>query len=388
MSKIVRLLVLTGTRAEFGLLHPLLRRLEAHPGFDLRLLVTGTHLSPQFGMTVREIESDGFHIDERVEILLGADTESGVAKSMGLGVILFAEAFARQAPDALVVLGDRFEVLAAAVAASALRIPVIHLEGGHLSAGAIDDAMRHAVTKLAHLHFTAAESFARRIRQMGEPADRVYAVGSTGLDNILSVARVSRETLEAELGFRFVSPCVMATFHPTTLERRMSPARQVDTMLAAIAAMPDLRVLFTLPNADAGGAAIADAIRSFVATHAARCAVVASLGRVRYVSVLGLVDGVIGNSSSGLIEAPSFAIGTVNIGSRQDGRLRASTVVDCPMTTDAIVAAIRRILSPAFRIESANAVNPFGDGHAAERMVAVLERTDFSTLLDKHFVDA
>ena len=388
MQKPPRLLVLTGTRAEYGLLHPLLTRLRDHPGFDLRLLATGTHLSPHHGMTVGEIEADGFRVDERAEILLATDSESGVAKSMGLAVILFSEAFVRQAPDAIVLLGDRFEVLAAAVAAAALRIPIVHLEGGHLTTGAIDDAMRHAVTKLAHLHFTAAEAYARRLRQMGEAADRVHAVGSTGLDNILTVERWSRERLAADTGFAFRSPCLLATFHPATLEQGLSPGEQVETLLDAVAAMPEVSVLFTMPNADAGGREVGDRILRFAADHPERCRVVTSLGRVRYVSAMALVDAVVGNSSSGLIEGPSFGIGTVNIGSRQDGRLRAASVVDCALDSTAIADAVRQVLSPEFRQGPARAGNPFGDGRAAERIVTVLERTDFATLLDKRFVDA
>ncbi|MDK9696770.1 MAG: UDP-N-acetylglucosamine 2-epimerase [Siculibacillus sp.] len=387
MKRPARILVLTGTRAEYGLLHPLLVRLAANPAFDLRLLATGTHLSPQHGMTVREIEADGFRVDERAEILISADSESGVAKSMGLAVILFTEAFVRQAPEALVLLGDRFEVLAAAVAASALRIPIVHLEGGHLTTGAIDDAMRHAVTKLAHLHFTGAEVYARRLRQMGEAPDRVHAVGSPGLDNILTVERWPRERLAADIDFAFRSPCVMATFHPATLEQGLTPGEQVDTLLDALDALPEVSVLFTMPNADAGGREVGERILAFAAAHADRCRVVTSLGRVRYVSALALVDAVVGNSSSGLIEAPSFGIGTVNIGTRQDGRLRAASIVDCPLDSAEIVTAIRRVLTPEFREGPARAGNPFGDGHAAERIIAILEATDFARLLEKRFID-
>jgi GDP/UDP-N,N'-diacetylbacillosamine 2-epimerase (hydrolysing) len=383
----VRIAVVTGSRAEYGLLHPVMRRLRDHPGFDLRIVASCMHLSPAHGLTIREILDDGFVVDERVDMLLSTDSDLGVAKSMGLGTIGFADALTRLRPAAVMILGDRFEALAAACAATVLGLPILHLEGGHVTEGAIDDAMRHAITKLAHLHFTATEVYARRIRQMGERPERVLAVGSTAIDTIVSLKLLSRKELEDDLGFATGDPLFLVTFHPATLERGRSPQAQVDEMLHALGRFEDARVLITLPNADAGGHAIHDRLRWFAAQDPRRRRLVASLGRRRYLSALAAATVVIGNSSSGLIEAPSFRIPTVNIGERQKGRIRAASVIDCPAEAGAIEAAVRQALSPGFRAVAAQVVSPFGVGRAAERILAVLERTDFATLTSKGFFD-
>ncbi|MCI4662842.1 MAG: UDP-N-acetylglucosamine 2-epimerase [Neomegalonema sp.] len=388
MSEAVkRIAVVTGTRAEYGLLSPVMRLLDADPGFELITIATCMHLAPQFGLTVDEIERDGFTVHERVDMLLAADTELAMAKSMGLGVIGIADALARQKPDLVMILGDRFEMIGVAASATLLGLPIAHLEGGHVTMGAIDDAIRHAITKLAHLHFTATQTYAARIRQMGEKPQNVFCVGATGLDNILHGPRMSREDLEASLGFAFGETNFLITFHPATLERGMSDAAQVAQMLAALEAFPQAKLIFTMPNADAGGRAILEQLQRFAGADPANRLAVPSLGWVRYLSTMSLVDAVIGNSSSGLIEAPSFGIGTVNIGTRQAGRIRAQTVLDCPVEQAAIEAAIRTALSPEFRAMAAKAVSPFGDGKAAPRIVEALRRADFSGLLVKGFVD-
>ncbi|MFA5844863.1 MAG: UDP-N-acetylglucosamine 2-epimerase [Coriobacteriia bacterium] len=365
-----RVCVVTGTRAEYGLFRPLLDALEADPAFDVLLVATGAHLSPAFGMTVDEILADGRRVDERVEMLLASDTEVGAAKSTGLGVIGFADAFARLAPDCVVLLGDRFETLSAAVAAHLARIPIAHLHGGELTEGAIDDAMRHAITKMSMLHFTSAEPYRRRVVQLGEEPDRVFAVGALGVDNALNVERLSREELESEIGFE-LGPCsAVVTFHPVTLST--SGETEFAALLSALERTCDLRLVFTRPNADPGNRGINRMLDSFLDANPDRSVAYASLGSVRYLSLLAQVDVVVGNSSSGVIEAPSFGVPTVDVGDRQRGRIAAASVFRCEADEDAILAAVERALTPAVRAAAKGVANPYGDGRAAQRITAVL----------------
>ena len=382
-----KILAVTGTRAEYGLLFPVLTLMRAHEGIDLQILATCMHMSEKFGNTLTEIEGDGFDVAERVDMELGEDTPVSKARSMGLGLSRMAEAFARVRPDAIMVLGDRYEILAAVSAAAMLNIPVIHLEGGHLTEGAIDDAFRHAITKLSHLHFTAIEDYRARIIQMGEDPQNVYAVGSTGLDNILGQERISRADIEADTGFDFGEKSLLVTFHPETLDVQKTPAEQIAPLFSALDRLDGVNILFTAPNADPGGESVLTEIEKYVAGRA-HAKMVKSLGRRRYVSVMDIVDGVVGNSSSGIIEAPSFGIGTVNIGARQDGRKRAASIVDCPGDADAIHRAIEKILSDDFRQMAKGVVNPFGDGKAAAKIVDVVAKADFEQLLHKRFFDA
>lgn len=381
-----KLCVVTGSRADYGLLFPVLRCLAGHPAVQLRLVACGTHPSPEFGSTIREIEADGFVPDETIEAVLSSDTPTGVCKAMGLTMIAAGDAFRRLAPDIVVVLGDRFEILAVAAAAAVCTIPLAHIAGGQITEGAVDDAMRHAITKLAQLHFTAAEEYSRRIVQLGESPDRVHTVGSLGLDNVRSTPLTARAALERDIGFRFGACSVLVTHHPETLDPA-GGVSGIEAILEALAGRPDLRALFTLPNADAGGRVIRSRIEAFVAAHPDRCAAVPSLGRQRYLSALACVDAVVGNSSSGLIEAPSFRIPTVNVGDRQRGRIRAASVIDCAPMAGAVGGALDRALSPSFRAGLAGLVNPFGDGHAAERIVDVLTSVPLDTLVRKVFHD-
>lgn len=379
--------IVTGSRAEYGLLYWLIRAIAEDEAFDLRLVVTGMHLMPDLGATVGDIERDGLAIDARIDMGIAGDSPEALAAAVGRGVAGFGAYFARRRPDVVVLLGDRFELLGPAVAACLATIPIAHLEGGHVTEGAIDDAIRHAVTKLAHLHFTATEAYRKRIVQLGEAPERTFAVGATGIDAILREPRMSRPELEAALDFTLGRRSLLVTYHPATLEP-LAPKAQVAEVLAALAGLDDdVHLIFTLPNADTGGKAIMAAIEAFAQARPGRAKAYASLGRRRYYSLLALVDGVVGNSSSGLIEAPSFRIGTVNIGDRQKGRLRAASVIDCPTERMAIAAAIGRLFDPGFRIALASVVNPFGDGQASARIKDVLKNHRLDDIVRKPFYD-
>lgn len=377
--------VVTGTRAEYGLLRPVMQGIAASAALELQLVVTGMHLSPEFGLTFREIETDGFRIDEKIELLLSADTASGIAKSMGVGMIGFADAFARLKPDLLLVLGDRFEIFSAASAAMVARIPIAHLHGGEATEGAIDEAMRHSITKMSHLHFVANEEYRQRVIQLGEQPDRVFTVGGLGVDNIRKLKLLERDALEASLGFSLGARSLLVTFHPATLEQGTSRA-QMQELLAALDGLRDTTLVFTMPNADTDGRVLIEQIKDYVARREYAHAVT-SLGQVRYLSCLRYVDGVVGNSSSGLTEAPTFAIGTVNIGDRQHGRLKAASVIDCAPERAAIGAAIARLYDPKFKASLAGVRNPYGDGGASERIVEQIERAGLGNILKKRFHD-
>lgn len=381
-----RIAVFTATRAEYGLLHPVLSRLRRSARLEPLLIVCGAHLSPDHGRTVTEIESDGQPIAIRIPTLEPGDDDRAVALTMARTLSATADALAGLAPDAVMLLGDRTELLAAAAAATALRVPIIHLEGGHLTEGAIDDSIRHAITKLSAVHFTAAEPYRARIIQMGEDPARVFAVGSTGVDNLIAEGRRSRAELAAELGLDLEPGFLLATFHPETLSD-VPPQQQMDALIAGVGRFPALKVLITLPNADAGNQAIRRAIADWAAAEPRRVFPVESLGRRRYAWALSACEAVIGNSSSGLIEAPAYGVATVNIGARQDGRLRGSSILDVPAEAGAIADALGRALDPEFRSRLAGEPGVMGDGQAAERIVDVLERLDFEALRRKRFHD-
>lgn len=381
-----RICVVTGTRAEFGLLRWVMQGIAEAESLELQVVATGMHLSPEYGLTYHEIEAAGFGIDARVEMLLGSDTSTAVTKSMGLGMIGFADVFERLAPDLVLVLGDRFEILAAAAAALIARIPLAHLHGGEKTEGAFDEAIRHSITKMAHLHFVAAEEYRNRVIQMGEYPDRVFNVGGLGVDAIKRLALLPRDALEADLGFELGPRSLLVTFHPVTLEGEAESIRQMQALLDALDTLDDVRLVFTLPNADTGGKALARLVERFVAHHP-RASHHASLGQLRYLSLLAQVDAVVGNSSSGLAEAPTFGVPTVNIGDRQKGRLQAPTVINSVPEEAAILAAIRLAFSSGFRRGIGGVVNPYGDGGAASRIVDVLSSHPLSDLLAKRFHD-
>jgi UDP-hydrolysing UDP-N-acetyl-D-glucosamine 2-epimerase len=373
----MRIAVVTGGRADYGLLVMPMRKLAADPRFSLRVIATGQHLGPTG--TLGQITADGFTVDETVEILSGEDSALAICRASGRAVSGIAEALSRQAPDLVLLLGDRYEILAAALAAHLLRLPIAHIAGGDLTEGAVDDALRHAITKLAHLHFVTNEDSARRVRQMGEPAERVHRVGNPALDRIAATALPDREAFFEAAGLPPRAKNLLVTFHPVTAEE--DSVAQAEAMLAALPGTAGL--IFTGVNADAEGRTVEVAIRRYCETR--RNAVFHdALGPTLYFAALTHCDAVIGNSSSGLYEAPSFKIPTVNIGNRQTGRLKAASVIDVVPEEKAIAAAIARALS----LDCSKVVNPYGDGHASERILSVLAGIENpKALLTKPFSD-
>ncbi len=377
--------VVTGTRAEFGLLRWLMQEVRESETLELQVIATGMHLSPEFGLTYLDIEEAGFSIDVKVEMLVSADTSTAVTKSMGLGLIGYADAYDRLSPDIVVLLGDRFEIFAAAAAAMIAGIPIAHLHGGETTEGAFDEAIRHSITKMSHLHFVAAEDYRRRVIQLGEHPERVFLVGGLGIDVIKRISLLDRQALEASLDFKFGQKNLLITFHPVTLEGNSS-AKQMEELLAALDELTNTNLIFTLPNADTGGREIGGMIQKFVSTHS-NSRVYASLGQLRYLSCMKYVDGVVGNSSSGLAEAPSMGVGTINIGDRQKGRLSASSVIHCEPNLKSIREALKRLYEPTFQHSLAETINPYGSGGASQKIVEVLRTHPFNSLIKKTFFD-
>lgn len=381
MSTRRKIAVVTGSRAEYGLLYWVLKDLQARPEVDLQLIVTGMHLAPEFGLTVNEIERDGLPIARRVDMLVSGDTPTSTAKSVALGVIGMSDALAQLTPDVMLVLGDRFEILAAAQAAMIHNVPIAHIAGGDTTEGAFDEAIRHAITKMSHLHLVTTESSARRVRQMGEDPARVLVVGSPGLDHLNRRPLLDRPALESSLGAPLGRRNLLVTFHPVTLEAGEGQ-RQQNELLSVLAGLDaDTACWFTLPNADTGGRALAADLQTWAAGRP-NARVFASLGQLRYLSLMSQVDVIVGNSSSGLYEAPSFKRPTVNIGDRQRGRLAAASVLHCEPRADNIAAALER----AWTLDCKDVVNPYGDGQSSGRIVqSLLELPLGEALLKKQF---
>ncbi|SDR81580.1 UDP-N-acetylglucosamine 2-epimerase [Bradyrhizobium canariense] len=373
----------TGSRADFGLLVWPMRAIRQAPGLTLQLIATGMHLSPEFGYTVTNVRDEGFDVDESVETLLSSDSGVGVAKSVGLGVIGFADAFARLKPDLVVVLGDRYETLAAAQAAMFMRLPMAHLFGGDVTEGVVDESTRHAISKMSHLHFTSNKDSTRRLMQLGEHPSRIHTIGSPGIDAIKRLKPMDRETIGREVGMAIGPRNALVTFHPLTIEAGRS-VNALDELFAALSTLdPEFRLFFTLSNADAEGRALNGRIEAFVASRPNTIAV-ASLGQLRYISLMNQVDVVIGNSSSGVLEAPSLNVPTVDIGDRQKGREHASSVFNTTPERNAIVAAISKALIHGRQ----PTVSPYGDGESSQRFADVIAALpDFRALLKKGFYD-
>jgi UDP-hydrolysing UDP-N-acetyl-D-glucosamine 2-epimerase len=378
--------IITVSRSDFGIYTPVLRAIEQRSDLESRLYVSGAHLSSDFGLTGKSIEADGFDIHERIEMLLSSDTPTGIAKSMGLGTIGFADAFMRGRPDLLVALGDRFEMHSAVVAAMPLRIPVAHIHGGELSEGAIDDALRHSITKLSHLHFVATADYARRVIQLGEEPWRVTVSGAPSLDNLKTIDWLSRPELEEKFRLDLSKPFLLATFHPVTLEEEQT-GEQIRNFLSALKTL-EMPVVFTYPGADAQSHFIIEAIEQYAKEHRfAQLAV--SLGTRAYFSMMKIAAAMVGNSSSGIIEAASFQLPVVNIGNRQRGRIRAANVIDVGFSSSEVLSGIKRAIDPAFRAGLATLQNPYGDGNAAEKIVKALASVEINQkLLMKRFQDA
>lgn len=382
-----RIAVATATRAEYGLLKGLMAAIRDDSGLRLQVIATGAHLEARFGRTLDEILADGFSVDAKVPMGLGDDSGLGAGRALGQATMGMAEALDRLRPDILVVLGDRFEILAPVQAALLQRIPVAHIHGGEITEGVIDDAIRHAVTKMASLHFVAAEVFAHRVRQMGEEPDRVFVVGAPGVDALGAPDLPGREELERDLGVVLSAPVILATFHPETLGEA-PPETAAAELLAALDDFPEARIVFTGVNADPGRDAVSRAIATYVKGHADRALFRESLGQRRYLGLLRISDLVLGNSSSGIIEAPAVGVPTVNIGDRQKGRPRAASVIDCPVERVAIAQAIRRALEPGFRASFAGMAPPYGGGGAAGRIKDALQTVSLDGLARKGFIDS
>lgn len=382
----MKICIATGSRAEYGLLKPLIDEISAVDGWRLQVLVTGAHLSPEFGLTYKKIEEDGVAIDAKVEMLLSSDSAEGVVKSMGLGLIGYADAFKRLMPDLLIVLGDRYEMLAVVSAALIYKIPVAHLHGGEITEGAFDDAIRHAITKMSHLHFASTNVYKKRIIQMGEMPEHVFNVGAIGLDNIINLKLLSKEALAADLGINIKSKLFLITYHPVTLQNQSS-AEYFETLLQVVNDYSDVTLIFTKANSDTDGRVINTMIDQYVSLHKDKALGFTSMGQLRYLSAMKYADAVIGNSSSGIIEAPAFNVPTVNIGDRQKGRLRSPSVIDCGERKEDIKEAIDKALSDNFKQVISRQINPYGDGTTAKQIVQILSRMEYKDLIQKSFTD-
>ena len=381
-----RVCIITGTRAEYGLLYWLMKEVQSSSKLELQVIATGMHLSPEFGLTYKQIEQDGFTINKKVEMLLSSDSETGIAKSIGLGVIGFSDALNSLEPDIVVVLGDRFEVFSAVIATMVSRIPVAHLHGGEATEGAFDEPIRHSITKMAHLHFTAAEEYKNRVIQLGERPDRVFNVGAAGIENIKKLQLLSRADFEKSISFKLTKRNLLVTFHPVTLEKSTSE-EQFNSLLNSLDKLKGTNIIFTKANADTNGRIINKLIDQYVSDHPRTTIVFNSLGQLRYLSAIKHVDGVVGNSSSGLLEAPSLQVGTINIGDRQKGRIRATSIIDCLPEEGDITKALQKLFSIDFTESVKHTVSPFGDGNVSKKIVEIIESVSLDGIVKKSFYD-
>ena len=381
-----KICIVTGSRAEWGLLSGLARKIADDPELELQIIATNMHLSPEFGLTYREIERQGFRINRKVEMLLSSDTANATGKSVGLATIGFSDAYEDLAPDMLLVLGDRYEILAAVTAALFYKIPVAHLHGGEVTEGAYDDAIRHAITKMSHLHFTSTEEYRRRVIQLGEQPERVFHVGAIGIDNIRHIDLLDKKVLEEQLDFPFDRKTVLVTYHLETLDA-IPTGEQFRNLLEALDDRQDIRILFTLPNSDTGGRIIIRMIEEFVARNKQRVRAYTSLGQLRYLSALQFVAAVVGNSSSGILEVPSFGKPTLDIGNRQKGRLAADSVVHCGVSGTEISEGLDRVLSDAFAKQAACTQNPYEKKDTALEIWRVLKNYPLNGIVQKTFYD-
>lgn len=381
-----KICVVTGSRAEYGLLSGLMKAIQDAPDLILQIIATNMHLSPEFGLTYKEIEADGYHIDKKVHMLLSSDTANATAKSVGLGTIGFADAYEDLKPDLVVVLGDRYEIISAVSTALFYKIPVAHLHGGEITEGAYDDCIRHAITKMSHLHFTSTEEYRKRVIQLGEQPDRVFNVGAIGIENIKKVPLMSKKELEDSMGFRIGDKCLLVTYHPVTLVDE-SAEWQSRNLLEALDEFPEYNVIFTMPNSDTNGRIIMQAIREWVLRNSQRSIAFKSLGLKRYLSSLQYVTAVIGNSSSGIIEVPSFGLPTLNIGDRQKGRVAADSIYHCAPNKNGIVKGLKTILSEEFRLKSKDVLNPYEGNNTIGQIFDVIKNYPLDSIVRKSFYD-
>jgi GDP/UDP-N,N'-diacetylbacillosamine 2-epimerase (hydrolysing) len=362
-----------------------MKEIENDLDLELQIIATGMHLSPEFGLTYKEIEKE-FTITKKIEMLLSSDTSIGISKSMGLAQISFAECFEELTPDIVIVLGDRYEIFSAVSAAMIARLPIAHLHGGETTEGAFDESIRHSITKMAHLHFTATDEYRRRVIQLGEHPERVYDVGGMGIENIKRLSLLDKEAFEKSIDFKLDKKNLLVTFHPVTLEKSTA-AEQLQELLAALDSLQETHIIFTKANSDTDGRIINQMIDEYVSKNSHKAVVFTSLGQLRYLSALQYVDAVVGNSSSGLAEAPSFKIGTINIGDRQRGRIKAQSVLDCEPTKESILQAFDSLYSTSFQEKLKRVVNPYGDGIASKRIIGIIKTVDLSNILKKSFYD-
>jgi GDP/UDP-N,N'-diacetylbacillosamine 2-epimerase (hydrolysing) len=379
-----KICVVTGTRAEYGLLYWLMKEIQDDKNLKLQLIVTGMHLSHEFGLTYKEIENN-FKIDKKIEMILSSDTSIGVSKSMGLAQISFSEAYEELKPDILVVLGDRYEIFSAVSAAMIARIPIAHIHGGEATEGLIDESIRHCITKMSHIHFTAAEEYKNRVIQLGENPKTVFNVGGLGIDNIKKLKLLSKKEFEESINFKLNKKNLLVTFHPLTLETN-SAEKQFQELLNSFNELTDTNIIFTKANSDIDGKIINQMIDNYVSKNK-NCISFISLGQLRYLSALQYVDAMIGNSSSGLLEAPSFNIATINIGDRQKGRIKASSIIDCKPIYSEIKNALLKIYTNEFKLIVKNSINPYDNGYTAKKIVTTIKETNLNNILKKEFYD-
>ena len=380
----MKICVITGTRAEYGLLFWTMKTIKEHPDFELSVCVTGMHLSPEFGLTYNQIVSDGFQIEGKIEMLLSSDTSVGITKSVGLGLIGFADFFERTKPDWILVLGDRFEIFSAVTAALIARIPVAHCHGGEATEGLIDEAIRHSLTKMSHLHFTSTIEYRNRVIQLGEQPSRVFHVGALGIENINRLKLLNKQEFESSIDFQLSSLNFLVTFHPVTLDQS-STENQFKELLKALLAFKEAKIIFTKPNADHDGRIISQIIDDFVNKNSDRSISFVSLGQLKYLSAIKHCQVVIGNSSSGLIEVPSFKKPAINIGDRQQGRVQAKSVISCKPEMNAIIESIQIALSDEFQLILQNVENPYGEGNSSNKIVEAIQNASIQNILKKEF---
>lgn len=380
-----RVCVVTGTRAEYGLLYWLMKEIEIDEAFELQIIVTGMHLSPEFGLTYKEIEKD-FKIDKKIEMLVSSDTAVGISKSMGLAQISFAESYEELKPNVLVVLGDRYEILSAVNAAMIACIPIAHISGGETTEGAFDESIRHSITKMSHIHFPGTNEYKNRIIQLGEHPSRVFNVGGMGIENIKRLKLLSKEEFEESINFKLNKKNILVTFHPVTLENSTAK-KQFQELLDSIDELKDTNIIFTKANSDTNGRVINQMCDEYVFKNPHKSICFTSLGQLRYLSALQYVDTMVGNSSSGLAEAPSFRIGTINIGDRQKGRIKSDSVIDSEPNKTSIIQAFDKLYTKEFQEVLKTVKNPYGDGCASERIIKELKKINLNNILKKKFYD-
>lgn len=384
----INVCVVTSTRAEYGLMRVLIQKLKDDADIDLHIAVTGTHLSHQYGMTYKEIEQDGFVIDKKIDILVDADRPSAISKTMALALFGFAEYFEELQPDLVIVDGDRYEMLAVCIAAMNENIPIVHIGGGEVTEGAIDDNIRHCITKMSYLHFVINKQYKKRVMQLGEDESRIYNVGSLGIENIKRLSLLTKKELEEELQFELGDRYALVTFHPVTLENN-SAEKQITELLEACNELKEFHFLFTKANSDLGGRLINDKISLFVKKNEKRTKLVSSLGAKKYLSAVKYCTCVIGNSSSGLIEVPTFKVPTINIGDRQKGRIKAESILDCKPTKEDILSAVNMCQTEEFQNRLKDVKNPYDGGETSDNIVNNIKKhfLNKTVNLEKKFCD-